>query len=263
MPDLTDDELALLARAATRVTLRRRTVLYRQGDRDSAIYYLLSGRVRISRAAVPEEAANGRSAGARATAPLATHAGSPRGALRVATVEPASLALGSQQPRPLRRRGRELTLHYVRKGQLFGELALVDDAPRETRAEVVDDAVVLVVRADAFERLATIRPGLALHVIRVLGRRQRELEAKMEALLFKGVPTRLAELLLRLAAEYGVDDSRGTLLATRFTHRELACLIGASRETVSQTLLDFARRNLVATDGRRLILRREALRRVA
>ncbi len=223
MADFTDDELALFAHAAGRIAARRRTVLYGQGDIDPSIYYLVSGRVKISRAV----------------------ASSPRGG--------AGPCRGC----------RELTLHYVRKGQLFGELALVDDAPRETRAEVVDDAVLLVIRTEAFERLASLRPALALKVIRILGRRQRELEAKMEALLFQGVPSRLAGLLLRLAAEYGVDDSRGTLLATRFTHRELASLIGACRETVSQTLIEFARRNLVTKEGRRLILKREALGRIA
>lgn len=224
MPDFTDDELELVARAAYRITARRRKVLYRQGDVDPSIYYLLSGRVRVSRA----------------------------------TLVPGDPAADEREGRQ-----RELTLHYVRKGQLFGELALVDSAPRETRAEVADDATVLVIRADAFERLAILRPALALKVIRILGHRQRELEAKMEALLFKGVPCRLAGILLRLASEYGVDDSRGTLLATRFTHRELASLIGSSRETVSQTLIDFARRDLIAKEGRRLILRREALRQVA
>lgn len=224
MPDLIDEELSLVARAAERVTVRRRAVLYRQGDRDSSIYYLLSGRVRVSRSGP-------------------------------GTPEPAPGAI------PIK--GRQLTLHYVRKGQLFGELALVDDAPRETRAEVVDDATLLVIRADAFERLAAVRPQLALRLVRILGRRQRDLESKMEALLFKGVRSRLAGLLLGLAAEYGVDDSRGTLLATRFTHRELAYLIGSSRETVSQTMLEFARQKLIATEDRRLILRRDALRRVA
>lgn len=224
MPDLNDEELLLVARSAERITARRRTVLYRQGDRDASVYYLVGGRVRVSRPAP-----------------------------------------GAPEPLPgtIPIKGRELTLHYVRKGQLFGELALVDETPRETRAEVVDDATLLVIRAEAFERLASARPQLALRLVRILGRRQRELESKMEAILFKGVRSRLAGLLLGLAAEYGVDDSRGTLLATRFTHRELAYLIGSSRETVSQTMLEFARQKLIATEGRRLILRREALRRVA
>ncbi len=51
MPDLNDEELLLVTRAAERITARRRTVLYRQGDRDSSIYYLIGGRVRVSRSA--------------------------------------------------------------------------------------------------------------------------------------------------------------------------------------------------------------------
>jgi CRP/FNR family cyclic AMP-dependent transcriptional regulator len=221
VPDFTDDDVARIACAGRKVAARRRTVLYGPGDTDQSLYYLLSGRVRISCPAPACAGANGREHGAV----------------------------------------RELTLHYVRKGQLFGEFDLHHGTGRETRAEVIEDAVLLVTGLEAFERLTSADSRLALRLVRSLARRQRELEAKIEAFVFKKVPCRLAETLLALAAEYGVDDARGTILATRFTHRELASLIGASRPTVTETLEDFVRRELIIRDGRRLILKRGALRR--
>jgi CRP/FNR family cyclic AMP-dependent transcriptional regulator len=79
-------------------------------------------------------------------------------------------------------------------------------------------------------------------------------ENKIETLIFKDVNAKLAELLLRLSLEYGVDEERGTLLAVKITHQEMANLIGSTRETVSLTLSQFKRRGLIASDGRKVIL---------
>ena len=61
-------------------------------------------------------------------------------------------------------------------------------------------------------------------------------------------------MLLDLAGEYGVEDSRGTLIALKITHQELANLIGSTRETVSLTLSQFKRKSLLTTDGRKVIV---------
>ena len=91
-----------------------------------------------------------------------------------------------------------------------------------------------------------------------------ELEGKIENLIFKDVNSKLAELLLRLGQDYGVDDSRGTLVSLKITHQEMANLIGSTRETVSLTLSQFKRSGLIATEGRRVILSdREGLRALA
>ena len=58
----------------------------------------------------------------------------------------------------------------------------------------------------------------------------------------------------RLATEYGIDDSRGTLVSLKITHQEMANLIGSTRETVSLTLSQFKRKGLIQTEGRRVIL---------
>ena len=61
-----------------------------------------------------------------------------------------------------------------------------------------------------------------------------------------------------------MDDSRGTLVALKITHQEMANLIGSTRETVSLTLAQFKRKGLISTDGRKVILAdREGLRALA
>ncbi|HEY8369139.1 MAG TPA: Crp/Fnr family transcriptional regulator [Thermodesulfobacteriota bacterium] len=150
--------------------------------------------------------------------------------------------------------GREFTLAYLKPGEPFGELALVDGAPRETVAEAVEDSEVTVVRVDDLEALLAERPALAIKFAKLLGQRNKVMADKVEDLVFRDVPARLAGLLLTLASDFGVGGERGTRFPFKITHRELAACIGSSRETVSQTLTLFARDRLIARSGRQIII---------
>ena len=71
---------------------------------------------------------------------------------------------------------------------------------------------------------------MAYPFARTLITRRRDLEAKVEQLIFKDVGSKLAELLLRLGAEHGIEN-RGLVLGLKITHQEMANLIGSTRET--------------------------------
>ncbi len=162
------------------------------------------------------------------------------------------------------RDGKELTLAYRGPGEIFGEACLIDGGPREEMAEAMENALVTEIQRAEFERLLTTQPMLGYRMTKVLAQRRREVESKIENLVFKDVNSKLAELLLRLADEYGVDDARGTLVALKITHQEMANLIGSTRETVSLTLAQFKRKGLIQTEGRKVIIAdREGLRALA
>ena len=162
------------------------------------------------------------------------------------------------------RDGKELTLAYRGPGDLFGELVLIDGGPREEMAEAMENALITEIELGEFQRLLQHEGALAYRLVRIIAERRRDVENKIEALVFKDVNAKLADLLLRLAAEYGVDDERGLLVALKITHQEMANLIGSTRETVSLTLSLFKRRGLVETDGRKVvILDREGLKALA
>ncbi len=162
------------------------------------------------------------------------------------------------------RDGKELTLAYRGPGDVFGELVLIDGGPREEMAEAMENALITEVERGEFERLVQREPMVGYRLTKIVAERRREVENKIEALIFKDVNAKLAELLLRLSVEYGVEERRGTLLAVKITHQEMANLIGSTRETVSLTLSQFKRRDLIATDGRKVILvDREGLKALA
>lgn len=213
LQDLTHDTLVRLAESVQLLEVRRRHVMYLPGDPGRAVYFLSSGRVKISK---------------------------------------------------VTRDGKELTLDYRSPGELFGELCLIDGGPREEMAEAMDSSLIAEVERNQFERLIQREGIVGYRLSKILAQRRRDIENKLENLIFKDVNAKLAELLLRLASEYGVDDSRGTLVALKITHQEMANLIGSTRETVSLTLSQFKRSGLIQTDGRKVILAdREGLRALA
>ncbi|MEZ4359834.1 MAG: Crp/Fnr family transcriptional regulator [Kofleriaceae bacterium] len=159
------------------------------------------------------------------------------------------------------RDGKSLTLSYCGPSELFGENCLLDGGPRTEMAEAVENVLLSTVSRTDFEDLITGYPALGLALTRLVIGRRRDLENKVEALVFRDVSSKLAELLVKLAGEYGVEDARGVLVALKITHQELANLIGSTRETVSLTLSQFKRKRLITTEGRKVIISdAEALR---
>jgi len=112
-------------------------------------------------------------------------------------------------------------------------------------------------RAD-LEKLIESKPLVAIRLLEIVGQRLVEAEGVIEDFAFKGVPARLATLLVRLSSRDGTDEVRG------YSHQELAEMIGSYRETVTVTLDDFKRRGLVAVGRRHIqILDRRGLERIA
>ena len=152
------------------------------------------------------------------------------------------------------RDGKSLTLGYCGPSEMFGETCLVGLAARTEMAEAIENALLAEIDRGDFERALAVHPALAVGVARHVIARRHDLENKLEALVFRDVSAKLAEQLIKLADEYGVDDARGKLVAMKITHQELANLIGSTRETVSLTLSQFKRKRLIVTEGRKVIL---------
>ncbi len=154
--------------------------------------------------------------------------------------------------------GRELTLHLFQRNDLLGETALVlhgaTGQPHETVAETLDESTIYSIPAEEFLRAMRMHPELAMTITRLVAHRRRALERRIDSLLFKTAHARLANLFLDLKPRFGVRDARGTILNLKLTHREMASLIGASRETVSFAILDLRKDGLILTEDKRVVL---------
>jgi CRP-like cAMP-binding protein len=164
------------------------------------------------------------------------------------------LAAGRIKVSKVTRDGKELTLAYRTEGDFFGEPCLLDGGPREEMAEAMDASTTVEVDRELLDQLLKNNGAAAYKFSRALIARRKDLEARVEQLIFKDVGSKLAELLLNLGHEHGIADERGLVVGLKITHQEMANLIGSTRETVSLTLSQFKRKGLIQTEGRKVIL---------
>ena len=146
-------------------------------------------------------------------------------------------------------------LTTLRRGGFFGELALLDGAPRSATAVAMDSVEALVLRREEFERLVDSEPGLRRTLLASLAGEIRRLTAQVEDLHFLDLPGRLARHLLR---EIDGDDKRlpsnEVRLSWPYTQGELAGMIGGSRQSVNRLLADFVAQGLLRFDGDDLVI---------
>ncbi|QDU97905.1 Crp/Fnr family transcriptional regulator [Lignipirellula cremea] len=151
--------------------------------------------------------------------------------------------------------GKQSILSFIEPGELFGELSLFDQGARDEYAEAVEESLVVMIPADAMNRLMESQPQLALGVTKLIGLRRKRIEQRLKNLLFLSNRDRLTHLLLDLAQQYGKPSSAGpgaVALGIKLSHQELANVIGSTRESVTVVLGEMQAEKLIAI-GRRQI----------
>ncbi len=144
---------------------------------------------------------------------------------------------------------REKVLAYLNAGEVFGEMSLVDDAPRSATATVVEPAVIHALYLEEYWGLVRRFPQVAHNLARIIAHRLREMNHEVEVLTFEEARGKVAYALLKLYRHrYGEATPRGRRMP--LTHREVADLAGTSRETATRVLGQFIEMGLVGSGSR-------------
>ena len=146
----------------------------------------------------------------------------------------------------------ETILAFLYPGDIFGELAIVEESPRDHIATAHEDVVLCALNRDLLLRTAQETPALGYQITKIMGLRIRRFRTRIEQLLCKSAQERIAHTLLDLANDYGIQDDQGILIPLRLNQADLGNLVGLARETVNVVLQDFRQRGLVEA-GRRNI----------
>jgi CRP/FNR family transcriptional regulator, cyclic AMP receptor protein len=159
--------------------------------------------------------------------------------------------------------GQEALLAILGKDDFFGELALLDEAPRSASAQALEKTETLTLHREEFLHFLRQNPDFALHVLRTLTLRIRHLNSQVSDTFFLDLPARLARTLLNLARQHGVQTSDGVLIELSLTQTDLAEMTGATRVSINKALGRFRREKWIAVKGRKFtILDEEAMQNV-
>lgn len=149
---------------------------------------------------------------------------------------------------------KELTVDILGPGDIFGELTMAGEEKRETNAVAMEDSLICSIGRKDFEGLVRKTPDLSLAITKWIGLRLRRIESRFENMIFQDVRTRLITIFKDLAQKYGVSVKNGIKISIQLSHKDLASLIGASRETVTLELNNLKRSGDILRDGKYFIL---------
>jgi CRP/FNR family cyclic AMP-dependent transcriptional regulator len=150
--------------------------------------------------------------------------------------------------------GAETSFGYVAPGEVFGELPAFGPYARESFAQAVRPSSVWRLAREPFQRILSARPALVMAVTKQVGERLKRIEARIEDLVFRTVRARVARMLVELADGHGRPDGERIVIDIPITQGELATLVGATRQTVNQTLGEFAALGWVGRQRQRIVV---------
>jgi CRP/FNR family transcriptional regulator len=152
---------------------------------------------------------------------------------------------------------REAVIDILPQGSLFGESALYSkEGRRENCAVAYESCTLLRIPSDQFRIGMAREPLLHEHAFQLIGQRLEHAERRLADFALNAIPARLDRLLADFSDRYGVRESAGVLIDIPLPHREIASIVGSTRESVTVRLNAMRREGTIEFVNRRILVKR-------
>jgi CRP-like cAMP-binding protein len=153
--------------------------------------------------------------------------------------------------------GKEMIMGLVNEGEVFGEMALMDEDERTDYAITMEPSLICAISKDDFKKFLNENPELNLKLTKLIGFKLKKFSERIEQLVFKDATQRVISFLLNLANENGKKIGHEIFVKPFLTHQDIAELTACSRQTVNSILTDLREKGLINFDRRKLIIYKE------
>ena len=145
--------------------------------------------------------------------------------------------------------GRSITLARFGPGDIFGELAMLDDERRSATIQTLEETDTIAILGPDMRRLLREQPDIAVKLVTALGRRLRETDERLARQSFQTVQSRVATVVSQLVETARAEGATDGDVIIKVTQAEVARLAGSSRESASRFLAVLERAGII-TQGR-------------
>lgn len=145
--------------------------------------------------------------------------------------------------------GNEQIVNVLQPGDMFPHQGFFRQDNYPAHAEAISDLILVYIPIQLFEDFLINHPEICIKLFRVLGDIIVDLQNRLEQKILHNTYEQIIMLLMRLSKSHGKKVNKNTFkITTQFTNRELANMIGSSRETVSRTLSQLRKQNCIEND---------------
>jgi CRP/FNR family cyclic AMP-dependent transcriptional regulator len=132
--------------------------------------------------------------------------------------------------------GQEFILSFLGPGNFFGEMAILDSAPRSATVITVEPCDFFLLGQKELSELLINHPDISIKILKNLSQRLRKVSEQIRSLVMFDIYGRVGRCLLNLAEAQGGQVQGQFLVSNRPSFQELAKMIGCTRETLSRAL---------------------------
>jgi len=152
------------------------------------------------------------------------------------------------------RDGDEMILAVLSAGDFCGEMALLDGLSRSADAVALDETHLYGLNRKDFLAYVMNNETAVKAILSALSKRLRKADDFLEDVFFLNVAARLAKKLVELAMSNGFREGENGAIKLSVTQKDLAGMIGATRESVNKELRTLREKNLVSLSGRAILI---------
>jgi CRP/FNR family transcriptional regulator len=153
--------------------------------------------------------------------------------------------------------GREAVIDILPEGFLFGESALYSAAGQRANSAIAyENSRLLRIQVGDFKRGMAEDDRLHDYTFQLIGQRLEHAERRLADFALNAIPARLDRLLADFSMRYGVAEAEGVLIDIPLPHREIASIVGSTRESVTVRLNAMRREGTIAFVKRRILIKR-------
>lgn len=132
--------------------------------------------------------------------------------------------------------GKEVVLTVLGRGEILGEMAILEGRPRSADATALEPSELMVLDRRDFIPFLERNPKICVRLLRILSGRLRRTSELVEDRTFLSLPSRLAKTLLDFALSDGYEVPEGVRIDFKLSQKDFGGLLGASRESVNKQL---------------------------
>jgi len=148
--------------------------------------------------------------------------------------------------------GDEVILAIFSEGDFFGEMSLLDGMPRSADAVALEPSTLLVLNRSEFIHFLRGNEEAIEAILNCLSMRLRKTDDHLEDTCFLNISARFAKKLVELAEAHGQEEEGSLLIDMDLKQRDLASMVGATRESINKELRTLREKGLVTTEGNKI-----------
>lgn len=154
--------------------------------------------------------------------------------------------------------GKEYITDLYSEGDFIGYSALIEDKNYDDSAVVLEDAEIMQIPREDFQRMIFGDINIATKFIRIMTQNVKEKEERLLSLAYSSLRKRVAKALVDIHAKFNVDGGNKPIEISR---EDIAHYVGTATESLIRTLSDFkAEKQIEIKDGKISISNLEKLK---